>query len=112
MKAMRKGNCFIGGAAIVAALFAVAPEGSAAALLKVAAAQRGAWESAAPELGQSAGIFSKHGITLDVAYTREGEAESSVASGSDSSSSPAWPAIVVSGERRSCEAEAVKASSS
>jgi NitT/TauT family transport system substrate-binding protein len=82
MKAMRKGNCFIGGAAIVAALFAVPPEGSAADLLKVAAAQRGAWESAAPELGQSAGIFSKHGITLDVVYTREGEAESSVASGS------------------------------
>ncbi len=82
MKAMRKGNCFIGGAAIVAALFAVNPEGSAADVLKVAAAQRGAWESAAPELGQSAGIFSKHGITLDVVYTREGEAESSVASGS------------------------------
>ena len=37
---------------------------------------------------------------------------SSVASGSDSSSSPAWPAIVVSGERRSCETEAVNASSS
>src|SRR2546430_11756548 len=82
MKATRKGNCFIGGAAVVAALFAVAPEGSAADVVKVAAAQRGAWESAAPELGQSAGIFSKHGITLDVVYTREGEAESSVASGS------------------------------
>jgi NitT/TauT family transport system substrate-binding protein len=81
MKAMRKENCFIGGAAVVAALFAVAPEGSAADVLKVAAAQRGAWESAAPELGPSAGIFSKHGITLEVVYMREGE-ESSVASGS------------------------------
>ena len=82
MKPMRKANCLVGSAAIVAALFAVTPEGSAADTLKVAAAQRGAWESAAPELGQSAGIFSKHGITLDVAYTREGEAESAVASGS------------------------------
>ena len=78
---MRKANCFIGGAAIVAALFMVAPEGSAADALKVAAVQRGAWESAVPELGQSAGIFSKHGITLDVAYARDGEVESSVASG-------------------------------
>src|SRR5262249_32983445 len=46
------------------------------------AAQRGAWESAAPELGQSAGIFTKHGITLDLVYTRDGEVEPSVTSGS------------------------------
>src|SRR5438132_6400523 len=82
MKRRGKMNRVAGGAAILAALCAVMPQASGADLLKVAAAQRGAWESAAPELGQSAGIFSKHGITLDVVYTREGEAESSVASGS------------------------------
>src|SRR5262249_5511013 len=71
-----------GSAAIVAILAAVTPSASAADLLKLAAAQRGAWESAAPELGQSAGIFSKHGITLEVLYPRDGEVESAVASGS------------------------------
>ena len=72
----------VGSAAIVAILAAVTPSASAADLLKLAAAQRGAWESAVPELGQSAGIFSKHGITLEVLYPRDGELESAVASGS------------------------------
>ena len=38
--------------------------------MKVAVDQRGAWETAAPELGQRAGIFKKHGITLDLTYPR------------------------------------------
>src|SRR5262249_13399509 len=78
MTHVRNVNFIVGVAAIVAALSAVTP---AAALLK-RAAQRGAWESAAPELGQSAGIFTKHGITLDLVYTRDGEVEPSVTSGS------------------------------
>ena len=82
MKPTGKGNTVAGGAAILAALFAVMPQASAADLLKLASAQRGAWESAAPELGQPAGIFAKHGITLDLLYTRDGEVESAVASGS------------------------------
>jgi len=82
MKATKKGKMVLTSAAIVAASFAVMPQASAADVLKLAAAQRGAWESAAPELGQSAGIFSKHGITLDVLYPRDGEIESAVASGS------------------------------
>jgi NitT/TauT family transport system substrate-binding protein len=69
------------GAAIIVALWGSTSQASAADLLKVANTQRGAWESAAPELGQSAGIFSKHGITLEVLYTRDGEVESSLASG-------------------------------
>jgi NitT/TauT family transport system substrate-binding protein len=70
-------------AATVAVLSAViTPEASAEDMLKLAMAQRGAWESAAPELGQSAGIFKKHGIALDLLQTRDGEVESSVASGS------------------------------
>jgi NitT/TauT family transport system substrate-binding protein len=82
MKPMRKVNCIVGIAAVVAALSAVAPAASAADMLKLATAQRGAWESAAPELGQSAGIFAKHGIALDLLYPRDGEIEPAVASGS------------------------------
>jgi NitT/TauT family transport system substrate-binding protein len=74
-------NVIVGMAAMVAVLAAATPQASAADLLKLAAAQRGAWESAPPELGQSAGIFAKHGIDLDVVYTRDGEVDSSVMSG-------------------------------
>jgi NitT/TauT family transport system substrate-binding protein len=80
-KSYKVANMSCGGA-IIAALSALTVQASAADLLKLASAQRGAWESAAPELGQSAGIFTKHGITLDLQYTRDGEVESSVASGS------------------------------
>jgi NitT/TauT family transport system substrate-binding protein len=38
--------------------------------LKLAIGQRGNWENAAPELGQKAGIFKKHGLTLDLLYTQ------------------------------------------
>ena len=31
--------------------------------------QRGPWNLAAPELGQQAGIFTKHGIILDLKYS-------------------------------------------
>ena len=44
------------------------PKASAEDVLKVAGAQHGVWESAAPELGQQAGIFKKHGIVLDLRY--------------------------------------------
>src|SRR5262249_15818016 len=33
--------------------------------LKVAIGQRGGWEQCVSELGQNAGIFKKHGLTLD-----------------------------------------------
>ena len=69
------------GLVVVVAVSAVTMQASAADLLRLSAAQRGAWESAAPELGRSAGIFTKHGITLDLLYTRDGEVESLVASG-------------------------------
>jgi NitT/TauT family transport system substrate-binding protein len=57
-----------------AALLALMPKASAEDLLKVSSAERGAWESAVPELGQRAGIFRKHGIVLDLLYT-EGDHE-------------------------------------
>jgi NitT/TauT family transport system substrate-binding protein len=49
--------------------------------LTVAAAQRGAWESAIPELGQEAGIFKKHGLLLEVTYAQDaGQTEQRVIS--------------------------------
>jgi len=46
----------------------VTPKASAEDSLKVAITPRGAWETAAPELGQAAGIFKKHDIVLDLSY--------------------------------------------
>jgi NitT/TauT family transport system substrate-binding protein len=68
--------------AAVLALAALIPTASAQDSLKVAAPHRGAWETAAPELGQQAGIFKKHGISLDLLYTRDAaETEQRVISG-------------------------------
>ena len=51
--------------------------------LKLAIGQRGNWENAAPELGQKAGIFSKHGLNLEILYTQgAGETLQAVISGS------------------------------
>jgi ABC-type nitrate/sulfonate/bicarbonate transport system substrate-binding protein len=44
-------------------------------MLKVSVPQRGSWDTGISELGQRAGIFKRHGITLDILYT-EGGAES------------------------------------
>jgi NitT/TauT family transport system substrate-binding protein len=66
----------------LAILFAAA---SAAAedVLKLAIGQRGNWENAAPELGQKAGIFKKHGLVLELLYTQgAGETLQAVISGS------------------------------
>jgi NitT/TauT family transport system substrate-binding protein len=65
------------------ALLAFAPKVSADDLLKVASPYRGAWETAPPEIGRQAGIFKKHGIVLELVYTRDSdEAEQRVISGS------------------------------
>src|SRR5258706_2771993 len=51
--------------------------------LKLAIGQRGNWENAAPELGQKAGIFRKHGLSLELLYTQgAGETLQAVISGS------------------------------
>jgi NitT/TauT family transport system substrate-binding protein len=74
--------------AIVRWLLAVAiPLAAASAsaddTLKLAIGQRGNWENAAPELGQKAGIFKKHGLTLELLYTQgAGETLQAVNSGS------------------------------
>jgi ABC-type nitrate/sulfonate/bicarbonate transport system substrate-binding protein len=72
------------GLVIVAAFLgsAVAPA-AAQDLLRIAATQRGTWDSAVPELGQRAGIFRKHGLTLEILYTQGGaEAQQAVIAGS------------------------------
>lgn len=64
------------------ALLAGPSQAAAEDVLKVAVPQRGAWESAVPELGQQAGIFKKHGIVLDLSYTAgSAETEAAVVSG-------------------------------
>ena len=40
--------------------------------LKVAVGQRGNWDTSVSELGQEAGIFAKHDLTLDLLYTAGG----------------------------------------
>ncbi len=50
--------------------------------LKIVVDQRGPWDLAPPELGQQAGIFKKHGITLDLTYS-EAAKEAVVAHNAD-----------------------------
>lgn len=51
--------------------------------LKVAVGQRGLWDTAISDIGQRAGIFKKHGLTLEILYTQgAGETQQAVISGS------------------------------
>src|SRR3954464_482929 len=51
--------------------------------LKLAVGQRGNWDTSVSEIGQRAGIFKKHGLTLDIVYTQgAGETQQAVISGS------------------------------
>jgi NitT/TauT family transport system substrate-binding protein len=65
MHHIRKCGCVVGAAV---ALMAVTPCALAEDTLKLAIVERGAWNSAAPELGQRAGLFKKHGIVLELTY--------------------------------------------
>jgi NitT/TauT family transport system substrate-binding protein len=66
-----------------AAVSALTVSASAEDALKVTVVHRGSWETAAPQLGQQAGIFKKHGIALELTYARSDEdAETAVISGS------------------------------
>jgi NitT/TauT family transport system substrate-binding protein len=70
-------------AAIAALAVATANPSYADDTLKVALGQRGNWESSIPELGQRAGIFKKHGLTLEILWTQGGgETQMAVISGS------------------------------
>ena len=61
-------------ALLLAIVAAMAPWCGASAQdhLKVAVGARGVGETFVAELGQDAGIFKKHGLTLDVLYTQGG----------------------------------------
>jgi NitT/TauT family transport system substrate-binding protein len=51
--------------------------------LKIAAGQRGNWDTSVAEVGQRAGIFKKHGLTLEILWTQgSGETQQAVISGS------------------------------
>lgn len=69
---------------LAAVAIATAAAGAAAEdVLKLAIGQRGNWENAAPELGQKAGFFKKHGLSLELLYTQgAGETLQAVISGS------------------------------
>ena len=54
------------------AALALGDPASAQEVLKIAVPQRGAWDTAIPELGQRAGIFKKYGLTLEILYTQGG----------------------------------------
>jgi NitT/TauT family transport system substrate-binding protein len=59
---------------LVAALAFASAEASAQDSLKLAIGQRGNWDTAFSEIGTRAGIFKKHGLTLEMLYT-QGSAE-------------------------------------
>ena len=56
---------------------------SAQDTLKIAAGQRGNWDTTIAEVGQRGGIFKKHGLTLEILWTQgAGETQQAVISGS------------------------------
>jgi NitT/TauT family transport system substrate-binding protein len=68
---------------VALAIVSAAASAPAEDMLKLAIGQRGNWENAAPELGQKAGFFRKHGLTLEPLYTQgAGETMQAVISGS------------------------------
>jgi NitT/TauT family transport system substrate-binding protein len=78
---MRKEHVFACLAAVLGLILA-APV-AAQETLKVAVGQRGLWDTAVSDLGQRAGIFKKHGLTLELLYTQgAGETQQAVIAGS------------------------------
>ena len=72
-----------GGAIAVLGLAFAASLASAQDTLKLAAGQRGNWDTSVSEVGQRAGIFKKHGLVLEILWTQgAGETQQAVISGS------------------------------
>ena len=72
-----------GGTIAVLALALAAPAVEAQDTLKLAAGQRGNWDTSISEVGQRAGIFKKHGLVLEILWTQgAGETQQAVISGS------------------------------
>ena len=71
------------GAVAMLVLGTASQTGYAQDTLKVAAGQRGNWDTTIAEVGQRAGIFKKHGLTLEILWTQGGgETQQAVISGS------------------------------
>src|SRR5256714_515124 len=65
------------------ALGSVLPTAHAQDKLKIAAGQRGNWDTSIAEIGQLGGIFKKHNLALEILYTQGGgETQQAVISGS------------------------------
>src|SRR5256885_16702221 len=54
------------------ALGSVLPTAHAQDKLKIAAGQRGNWDTSIAEIGQLGGIFKKHGVGVEILYTQGG----------------------------------------
>jgi NitT/TauT family transport system substrate-binding protein len=67
---------------LAASALLVAVPASAQDVIKMTIGQRGNWDTAVPHLGEKAGIFKKHGLTLEMLYTSgSGETVQPVVSG-------------------------------
>ncbi|HMK79511.1 MAG TPA: ABC transporter substrate-binding protein [Xanthobacteraceae bacterium] len=70
-------------AAAAAALALASGVARADDTVRLAVGQRGNWDTSVSEIGQRAGIFRKHGLTLELVYTQgAGETQQAVISGS------------------------------
>jgi NitT/TauT family transport system substrate-binding protein len=79
---MKRRTALVLAVALAASLVSIAPT-TAQETLKLAVGARGNWDTVVPEIGQRAGIFKKHGLTLDLLYTQGGgETLQAVISGS------------------------------
>ena len=71
------------GAILAATLAGIAFSAWADDTVKLAAGQRGNWDTSVAEVGQRAGIFKKHGLVLEILWTQgSGETQQAVISGS------------------------------
>jgi NitT/TauT family transport system substrate-binding protein len=67
----------------LATLVGTSQPASAEDTVKLAVGQRGNWDTSVSEVGQRAGIFKRHGLTLEIVYTQgAGETQQAVISGS------------------------------
>ncbi len=66
---MKRTTAFACGLVAIATLAAPILPAAADDVVKLAIGQRGNWDTAIPHLGDKAGIFKKHGITLEMTYT-------------------------------------------
>src|SRR5262245_44152213 len=79
---MQSATRWIGTLAVTAHLVLSATAAWADDTLKLAIGQRGNWETAIADIGSRAGIFKKHGLSLDMTYTAgAGETLQTVISG-------------------------------